>query len=188
MTAFDYLSVLLSIVLGLAITQLLAGFAALVRARGRMAMYWPVPVQMAAVFLISVQLWWALFPLHEMRRWTFAHFFIVLMQPVSVYMMAAFITPDLAGEGRFDLREIYFRERPWYFGSILLALAVSLVKNVLVSGGPPNPLDMAGHAVFAAAALTGLASRSDAVHKALAPATLLLYAAYIALLFVNLPG
>ena len=38
MDAFSYLSVLLSIVLGLAETQLLSGFAALVRARGRIAM------------------------------------------------------------------------------------------------------------------------------------------------------
>ena len=51
MTAFDYLSVLLSIVLGLAITQLLSGFAGLVRARDRMVMYWPLPVQMTFVFL-----------------------------------------------------------------------------------------------------------------------------------------
>ena len=55
MDAFSYLSVLLSIVLGLAVTHLLSGFAALVHARRRIAMYWPVPVQMAATLLVTMQ-------------------------------------------------------------------------------------------------------------------------------------
>jgi len=188
MTAFDYLSVLLSIVLGLAITQLLAGFAGMVRARDRMAMYWPVPVQMAAVFLITVQVWWALFGLHNARDWTFGHFLIVLMQPVSLYLMAAIITPDLSGEGPFDLRALYFRERVWYFSAILFAVAVSLAKNFVVNPGPPRATDMAGHAVFASMALAGIVFRGDLAHKIIAPLSLFAYAAYIALLFVQMPS
>ena len=80
MDAFSYLSVLLSIVLGLAITQLLSGFAALVHARRRVTMYWPVPVQMAVTLLITVQVWWAMFGLREVRHWTFAAFLILLLQ------------------------------------------------------------------------------------------------------------
>lgn len=57
-SAFDYLSVLFSIVLGLSITQLLAGFASMVRGRARVAFYWPLPLQMLALFLINVQSWW----------------------------------------------------------------------------------------------------------------------------------
>ena len=97
MTPFDYLSVLNSIVLGLGITQLLSGFASMMRSRRRVTMYWPVPVQMAAVFLITVQLWWALFTLQYEKHWNFAQFLVVLMQPVSVFLdcyrcsLAAFV-------------------------------------------------------------------------------------------------
>ncbi|HEX3810477.1 MAG TPA: hypothetical protein VHW02_12365 [Rhizomicrobium sp.] len=187
MDAFSYLSVLLSIVLGLAITQLLGGFAALVRARHRVKMYWPVPVQMAVVFLLALQLWWALFPLNERRHWTFATFLIVLMQPVMVYLMAAFITPDVPPSGEIELRAGYFRETRWFFGSILVALGVSIAKSVMMAGTLPVPADLVGHAAFAAVALTGFFSRNSTVHKVLAPASLLFYATYIALLFVTLP-
>mgnify|MGYP001556947271 CR=1 FL=1 len=187
MDAFSYLSVLLSIVLGLAITQLLGGLAALVRARDRVKMYWPVPVQMAAVFLISLQLWWALFSLNETRNWTFAAFLIVLLQPVTVYLMAAFITPDVPPEGEVDLRERYFRETRWFFGSIVAALVVSLAKSLVLWGALPNSIDLAGHAAFAIVALAGFFSRSSTVHKVIAPLSLLLYSTYIALLFVSLP-
>jgi hypothetical protein len=188
MDAFSYLSVLLSIVLGLAVTQLLSGFAALVHARRRIAMYWPVPVQMAATLLITVQVWWAMFGLREARHWTFAGFLVVLAQSIAVYLMAAFITPELGGDTRIDLRETYFREARWYFGSILAALAISLMKNLVLTGGFQSPVDLAGHGIFAATSLVALISRSDRVHKAIAPLSLLVYSLYIALLFVSLPS
>ncbi|HUJ45863.1 MAG TPA: hypothetical protein VLV55_01925 [Rhizomicrobium sp.] len=187
MSPFDYLSVLISIVLGLGVTQVLAGFAGLVRTRKRIRMYWPVPVQMAVVFLISVQIWWALFGLRGMRVWTFESFLVVLMQPVSVYLMAALITPDLDEPGAINLRETYFRECRWFFGSILFALAISFAKNFVTNGGPPEGLDLLGHIVFGVIALTGLISRSNVIHKIIAAASLLAYSGYIALLFVRLP-
>ena len=187
MDAFSYLSVLLSIVLGLAVTQLLSGFAALVHARRRVAMYWPVPVQMAATLLITVQVWWAMFGMHNVRQWTFAGFLVVLAQSVAVYLMAAFITPEIDGQTKIDLRDAYFREARWFFGSILAALAISLLKNRVLFGSFQSGIDLAGHVVFAAIALAGLISRSDTVHRVIAPLSLSAYAAYIALLFVTLP-
>jgi len=52
MDAFSYLSVLLSIVLGLALASLLSGFAAMVRARARIVFYWPLTAQMILIFLV----------------------------------------------------------------------------------------------------------------------------------------
>jgi hypothetical protein len=188
MDAFSYLSVLLSIVLGLAVTQLLSGFAALVHARRRTSMYWPVPVQMGATLLITVQVWWAMFGMHNVPRWTFAGFLVVLAQSVAVYLMAAFITPEFGGgDTRIDLREAYFREARWFFGSILAALAISLLKNRVLFGSFQSGIDLAGHVVFAAIALVGLVFRRDIVHKLVAPLSLLAYGVYIALLFVALP-
>lgn len=188
MSAFDYLAVLLSIVLGLGITQMLTGFAALARARDRTRLYWPALVQMAVVFLIHVQVWWALFGLRGIQHWTFAQFLVVLMQPVTVYMMAAFITPDFSSEGEVDLRQAYFREARWFFGALVATLLVSIAKSLVIYGQLPRPVDLAGHAAFLAAALTGMISRSDIVHKVLAVLSFIIYSAYIALLFVQLPN
>ena len=91
-------------------TQLLSGFAALARARPRIAMYWPVPAQMAVVLLIAVEVWWSMFGMREERDWTFGGFLMLLAQSIAVYLMAAFITPEIAGDERLDLREAYFRE------------------------------------------------------------------------------
>ena len=42
MDEFSYLSVLLSVILGLAVTQILQGFRGLLLSRARIKIYWPV--------------------------------------------------------------------------------------------------------------------------------------------------
>jgi hypothetical protein len=189
MTAFDYLSVLFSIVLGLSITQLLAGFAGMVRYRARTAFYWPLPLQMLALFLINVQSWWAMFGMRYMRDWTFFSFFIVLMQITFTYLMSATITPDPVPEGtRLDQHEFFFREKTWFFIVSLCALLSSLTKDFFVIPGPVGATDMAAHGVFITLVLIGLFTTKDWVIKTVIPITFFMYCAYIALLFVSLPG
>lgn len=187
MNAFSYLSVLISIVVGLALAHLLAGFAAMARARARIRLYWPLAAQMALIFLIQVQLWWALFALREIRYWSFPEFLVVLLQAVFVYLATAFLVPDIRDCEHIDLKESYFREARWYFGALLLAVLDSLAKNLVLTGRFQNATDLAGHAAFIVLAVAGMATRADRVHKTIAVVALLVFAAYVALLFVPLP-
>ena len=184
---FDYLAVLISIVLGLGIANLLTGLAALVRQRGHMQSYWPVPIWIVTLFLIHVQTWWAMFGLREVRVWSFAAFLVVLMQPVLLFLMTALIVPDISGEGRtIDLRAGYFREQRWYFVSLFLVLCVSLAKNLVLTGHLPALPNLLGHGLFMLVALAGTIWKSNAVHKILAPVALALFTGYIDLLFTRL--
>jgi hypothetical protein len=187
MDAFSYLSVLNSIVLGLGVASLLAGFAAMVRARDRVLMYWPLPAQMGLAFFIHVQLWWALFALRQRTHWSFPDFLVVLMQPVLAYLAAAFLVPDVRDGEPLDLKSAYFREARWYFGAILLLLLDSLAKSLLLGGALPNREDLIGHVTFICLCVAGIVSRKDFVHKLIAPVSLLMLAAYIATLFITLP-
>jgi hypothetical protein len=108
--AFSYLSVLLSIVLGLALASLLTGFAAMVRARARLVLYWPLTAQMILIFLLQIQMWWAFFSLRDVSHWSFPEFLVVLMQAVLVYLATAILVPDMRDGERIDLKECYFRE------------------------------------------------------------------------------
>lgn len=109
MSSFDYLSVLISIVLGLSIANVLTGLVALVRHRRRASSFWPLPMWMVTLFLIHIQTWWALFGLRATTQWSFAAFLVVLLQPVALFVMAALIVPELSASGDIDLRGFYFR-------------------------------------------------------------------------------
>ncbi|HEX3430885.1 MAG TPA: hypothetical protein VHT03_08360 [Rhizomicrobium sp.] len=187
MDAFSYLSVLISIVVGLALAHLLGGFAAMVRARARIAVFWPLAAQMALMFLIQVQLWWALFSLREITHWSFPAFLVVLLQAVLVYLATAFLVPDIRDGERIDLKECYFREARWFFGALLLAVLDSLVKNLVLTGRFQNAADLVGHAAFISLCIAGIATARERVHKFVAVVALLVFAAYIAVLFIPLP-
>src|SRR5436305_14144357 len=94
MNEFGFLSVLLSIILGLAATEILQGLRRCLLARQRVNFYWPVVVFVFLFLLIVAQVWWTMFGLRDRSGWTFAQFAIVLGQTVLVYMLAGLTLPD----------------------------------------------------------------------------------------------
>ena len=186
MDDFAYLSVLISIVLGLGVTQLLSGVVALIRERRRARMYWPVPVWIVTLFLVHVQTWWALFGLRGLQHWNFGGFVIVLMQPVLLFVLSALIVPALLQGEVIDLRRAYFREARWFFSILFALLCVSLAKSLALTGALPNSLDVGAHLVFIALAVVGIAVEHHLVHEVLGPVALVLYTAYIITLFTTL--
>jgi len=186
MDSFSYLSVFISLILGLGVTHLLTGVAALIRSRRQVRLWWPTPLWMATTFLIQVQTWWAMFTLRTIEHWSFAAFLIVLLQPVAIFMMAALIVPrPLAGQTA-DLQDEYFREYRWFFSALLLALIASLAKNLILTGSLPEPRNLTAHIVFIGISIAAFVSRSARVHLLLALAGLALLSGYIALLFTTL--
>src|SRR5450755_555927 len=113
MDAFSYLSVLLSIILGLAITQVLQGLGRLMAARARVRFYWP-PLVLALVMLLGfIQSWWAMFGLRLQSAWTFLAFFVVILQTVFSYLIAALVLPEFPPDGGVDMKANYYSHTRW---------------------------------------------------------------------------
>jgi len=120
--AFDYLAVLISIILGLAIAQVLQSYRGLALARTRTTVFWPTLIWSLLVLLLAVQSWWAMFGLHALTVWRFADFAIVLAQAIGVYMLAALVLPDFGGEAPIDLAAHYANHRRLFFGALALVV------------------------------------------------------------------
>src|SRR3954447_11069846 len=110
MDAFSYLSVLLSIIIGLAITEILQGYRGLLLSRSRVKLYAPTIIWSALLLVFSAQLWWASSGLASHTEWSFATFGVILLQTVLLYMMSAIVIPEVASRESADLRTHYFRE------------------------------------------------------------------------------
>ena len=74
MDQFNYLAVLISIILGLGITQLLSGFGRWIEHRATFRAYAPAICWAFVLLVIQVQCWWAMFGLREQTDWTFLKF------------------------------------------------------------------------------------------------------------------
>src|SRR4030095_13500876 len=186
MDEFGYLSVLLSVILGLAVTQILKGFRGLILSRARTRIYWPVLVWAALVLLICFQSWWAMFELRHYQQWTFAAFAVVLLQTIVTYMLAGLVFPDLFGEGIVDLRESFYAHRVWFFALGFLSILVSIGKVAVLYGELPRPTDLAFHAFFGTIFLIGALTRRESCHKALVVLGMASFILYIVIVFARL--
>ena len=131
MDEFSYLSVLISVILGLAVTQILKGFRGILLSRTRIRIYWPVIAWAVLLLLVCVQSWWAMFELRHYQPWTFVAFAVVLLQTILTYMLAGLVFPDLFGEEIVDLRESFYAHRVWFFAFGFFVILASICKGVV---------------------------------------------------------
>jgi hypothetical protein len=186
MDAFSYLSVVLSIILGLGLTQVLTAVGRLIRHRDRVQLDW-LPLLWAAVMLgVYVQVWWAMFGLRYHQDWTFAAFSIVVAQTATLYVMAALVLPEQVEEEGVDLRAYYDRHHRWFFGCFFATLVVSAWKDVVLTGRMPQTANLTFHVVLAAACVVGIAVPHRRVQQLLGVGCAIVIAAYISLLFAHL--
>jgi ribose/xylose/arabinose/galactoside ABC-type transport system permease subunit len=186
MDAFSYLSVLISLILGLAITQVLKGFRGLMHGRARVRGYWPTVLWGALIVVIAVQSWWSMFGLRHHEDWTFVEFSAVLAQTIVLYLLAALVLPDVFGDAIVDLREHYYDHRRWFFSLLVMLIATSLLKGLAIEDKLPEAADLRFHIAFAATAISGIAVANARYHELLAALGTVSILAYIAFLFQHL--
>jgi hypothetical protein len=186
MDAFSYLSVLLSIILGLAITQVLQGLRGLMHARRRLRMYAPTMIWALLLLVVFVQSWWSEFGLRRHESWTFLGFSVVVAHSLFLYMLGALVLPDVHGDEPVDLREHYYDSHRWFFSFVVLAALAGIAKDLVLEGMLPKPSNLAFQLSFTASGVIGAITRREWYHQLFAPAAVLAFGCYIALLFSQL--
>jgi hypothetical protein len=186
MDAFSYLSVLLAVIVGLAITQVLQGYRSLALGRERVRWYARPLIWSGLILLVVIQHWWASFGLAERSDWSFVQFAAVLVQTALFYMMAALVLPDMPPDEPADLKRHYYREVPAFFGIAVAANLWNGLREYLLFGEPPLGFNLGFQLLFLALATTAIIVRRERVHEVLAGVMPVLFAAYIALLFAKL--
>jgi hypothetical protein len=187
MEPFEYLSVLISIIVGLGLTHLMTTGARLIQERGRVRFFVPTLVWMGMLFVLHIQIWWAAFEWQSRSSWTFFAFLLFLALPIGAYLLSILLVPDLDRAEDPDLRQSYFANRVWFFGLLSAMPVVSLLHEAVHGGAIEPDADAAFRVVFGLTALLGLGSRNESVHWGIALGYAAAFAAYVAVLFRRLP-
>lgn len=186
MDEFNYLSVLISIILGLGITRLLKGLGQQIEFRAEIRSYWPSLCWAMTLLLIHVQTWWSMFGLRFVTNWSFLAFLVVLLQPIVLYLQAALILPSMIAGEKVDLRRHYYAQSRGFFGLMCALLLISLAKSLMLSGTLPRPADLGFHIAFLALSALMTISRRPRLHEVNAVAASAMIGAYIVVLFSQL--
>ena len=187
LSPFDYLTVLVSIVLGLAMTNVLTRLAVVVTARERVDFYWPPVAWAVWVFFICVQHWWAQWSTHETVTWTFLKFSTGLLDPILLFFLSALVLPERDETRPIDLGAWYYRNRAWFFGTLALLPIASIVDELARSGRIGSMLNLAFLLAFDVIVAIALLMPSRRAQEWITGQALVLTVVYVALLFLPLP-
>ncbi|HVG30690.1 MAG TPA: hypothetical protein VM864_13360 [Pyrinomonadaceae bacterium] len=139
MDAFGYVSVIISVVIGLGLSHLLTGVVELFKARRRVRFYWVHLLWVALTFVGHIFLWWTMWNLRLIRAWNFFSFLLLLLAPVLLYVAASFLVPKVDDDGPVDLRAYFYENRPAFFGVNAAFTALMGVQNWVLTGRPSPP-------------------------------------------------
>jgi hypothetical protein len=136
MTEFEYLAVLVSLILGLGITHLLAGVGQMIHRRGQYKLDAAHLLWTAATFWILVLNWWVFFQSRRFEEWSFEIFLVVLVWAVVYFLMAIVLFPPDIAEGE-DYARAFERNRIWFLGLFV----ASSISDIVLTGARGDLLD-----------------------------------------------
>jgi len=182
---FSYLSVLVSMVLGLGISQLLKGFSRWLELRKEFGAFGTTIAWALLLLLIHFQTWWSMYGMRDYANWSFVQFSMVILQPIVLFLLAVLVFPSPSSPHR-NLRDHFFHQHRWFFGLFLALLFISLLKDLARGGSLPEPANIAFHVGGMVLASLGLALKDERSHHWLAYVALFSFMTYIATLFAEL--
>ncbi len=180
----EYIAALLSIIVGLALTDLAQSFRELVRPQRKVNWHWLPLLWATNMFFLAIQLWWNSFALLTEATSTF--FFPFLLTFLLLYLACAFALPDpgwrksqprgdapgsrvsvetLGTEPSLDLKAFHFSKahRWWFFGILIGSLVAgqvgTQVARALAEGFSASRVEMLLNG--GAAALLGTLALTD---------------------------
>src|SRR5262249_31662269 len=125
-----HVRVVLSIILGLSITTLLAGVARIIENPKRYRWSWIHMSWVTWALLSVVTLWWWEFRLNLIAVWTFGVYLFVIAYCSLYFLLSTLLFPtDLAAHDSFE--SFWLRRRRWFFGLIALLTLMDLADTSL---------------------------------------------------------
>jgi hypothetical protein len=132
MNAFEYLSVLISIILALGMTRVLAGVAEMLQARTYRGIYWVHVIWIVNLFTYLVIAWWVFYRWRNQQEWTFFLFVFVLIAPTTLYLASMLLFPRETSDAEIiDYKVHYYANHRAFFILLSLFTVVDIFDSLL---------------------------------------------------------
>jgi hypothetical protein len=125
---FEYLMVVVSIVLGLGVTQTLRGFSKIAQSSRT---FLPLTMWTAVLFYLYLQVWWALWDLHAVDVWNQFYFYLLVAIPCSLFAATELLLP-LASNAKTDWQSHFFSVQKWFFGVFFAFSVIAILESYVL--------------------------------------------------------
>jgi hypothetical protein len=123
--------VLVSLFVGLGITEVLTGVTRIIRSRDTVQTYWIHSLFMVIIFVALLRQWWEIWGVRDVPVWTFPGLVMMLAGPIGLFLVANLLFPESVSGT--DFRKYYYNKmRPvLWIGLATVLLAVTFRPLVL---------------------------------------------------------
>lgn len=128
---------LISIILGIGLTEMFGNLHRLIRNRAQVAWDWLPVAWSAALLLLLINYWWAIYQgiIGIDRLGNAAELGLILIQPIVLFLLTASVLPNFGTARKWDMRAYYEEHRGTFLLTFLLyqcvTTAVALVVGTL---------------------------------------------------------
>jgi len=129
MTDFEFLSVLISILIGFGLTHLLSGLGRAFHFRLKNKMDAVHIAWTTTIFFVFVLNWWIFLLWRDTGTWTFPTFFTIVLWTISMYTLALALYPPHLPED-VSYRDLFETNRTWF----LSMFTIMCLLDILVTG------------------------------------------------------
>ena len=169
MSVFEYIGVLVSVIMGLGITHLATGASKLIQHRSEVRLYLPHMLWTLNILMFILIIWWGMFSWSNHEEWFAYEYLFITLYAIVMFFLASLLYPwDMAKD--VDVREHFFGNRTWFFGVLLVAWGIDVVATLVKANVGIRPLPT-GYFVFIGVqmliAIIGISSRNRIVHGVL---------------------
>ena len=163
MTQFEYIMVMVALILALALAQALRGLAEVVTSRNR---YWPHSFWLITIVFLMVQAWWADWSYNAVEEWRFTTYLLVIASPALSFAKVHLLVPSTRSDS-FQWRKQFDAVRYWFFGLLIAYILIGIIQGVVLYGTPLMHPYRLFQGLFITIAIAGIATRSQRVHRVL---------------------
>lgn len=130
---FTYVSAFLSIVIALALTHLLAGIAALLRARV-VRVSWRYATWVGILMFACVDYWFSIWGLRTETGWSLGFVLYLLVLATLLYISVRLVVPHVSEGVDLDLAAFDNAHRRKYLAAFAAYIATGTIANLSISG------------------------------------------------------
>jgi hypothetical protein len=131
MSPFEFICAFYSVVLGVAVAQLMTIVGRLLEVRDQVRTYWVHSLWVVNVLLIDVTCWLAMWNLQGAKSWRVVSFLLLVGLVASIFLITVLLFPRVPESGgQIDLDAHYYKNRRIFFLATAAAWILGLLCNL----------------------------------------------------------
>lgn len=172
MGLFEFLMILLSVIIGLALTELLTGVASLLRVRETIHFYWVHIGFQLGIFFALLQQWWESWDLARVEEISFGEVLLLIVPSLVLFLIAHMLFPRPATDA--NLEDYYFKQSPIIWGLVVFGTVEGTFIMPLVEQEPIFQASNISGPLTVVLCVALAMSKNRIVHAIIAPIVLAL--------------